>query len=58
MHAMSKHRTDIQNQTKEQKTARDRMALVPEGPGAEALFVCEDLWVVSRSSSHNPEHKF
>ncbi|QRV98962.1 molybdopterin-binding domain protein [Ceratobasidium sp. AG-Ba] len=45
MAAMSKHRTDILNQTEEQKTARNRMALVPEGKGAEILFVCEDLWV-------------
>ncbi|CAE7102398.1 unnamed protein product [Rhizoctonia solani] len=49
MYEMSKHRPETLNQTKEQRTARERMALLPEGPGAEALFVCEDLWVpVSR----------
>ncbi|ELU39631.1 putative molybdopterin binding domain-containing protein [Rhizoctonia solani AG-1 IA] len=40
-----KHRPETLNQTQEQRTARERMALLPEGPGAEALFVCEDLWV-------------
>jgi len=45
MHAMSNHRPEVQSQTLQQKTARNRMALVPEGAGAEALFVCEDLWV-------------
>ncbi|KAG8765103.1 hypothetical protein FRC12_007677 [Ceratobasidium sp. 428] len=45
MHAMSKHLFDLHKHTREQRTARERMALVPEGPGAEALFVCEDLWV-------------
>ncbi|KAG9121705.1 hypothetical protein FRC07_002238 [Ceratobasidium sp. 392] len=45
MHAMSQHLFNLHNQTQEQKTARNRMALVPEGQGAEALFVCEDLWV-------------
>ncbi|CAE6351544.1 unnamed protein product [Rhizoctonia solani] len=49
MYEMSKHRPETQNQTQEQRTARERMALLPEGPGAEALFVCDDLWVpVSR----------
>ncbi|CAE6483904.1 unnamed protein product [Rhizoctonia solani] len=49
MYEMSKHRPETLNQTQEQRTARERMALLPEGPGAEALFVCEDLWVpVSR----------
>jgi molybdopterin-biosynthesis enzyme MoeA-like protein len=47
MHEMSKHRPEVFEQTQEQKTARERMALIPEGPGAEALFVCEDLWVAS-----------
>ncbi|CAE6501328.1 unnamed protein product [Rhizoctonia solani] len=45
MYEMSKHRPETLNQTQEQRTARERMALLPEGPGAEALFVCEDLWV-------------
>lgn len=36
-------RTDLQNQTAEQKTARERMALFPAE--AEVLFVGEDLWV-------------
>lgn len=49
MHEMSKDRPDVQKQTPEQKTARQRMALLPEGTGAETLFVCEDLWVVSAS---------
>ncbi|CAE6486985.1 unnamed protein product, partial [Rhizoctonia solani] len=49
MYEMSKHRPETLNQTREQRTARERMALLPEGPGAEALFVCQDLWVpVSR----------
>ncbi|KAJ1301115.1 hypothetical protein OPQ81_003528 [Rhizoctonia solani] len=49
MYEMSKHRPETHNQTEAQRTARERMALLPEGPGAEALFVCEDLWVpVSR----------
>ena len=47
MREINKHRADIQTQTPEQKTAYQRMALLPEGAGAEALFVCEDLWVVS-----------
>lgn len=42
---MSKHRTDVAKQTEEQRTARQRMALFPDG--AEVLFVQKDLWVVS-----------
>ncbi|KAF8581229.1 Molybdopterin binding protein [Ramaria rubella] len=43
MTVLSKHRKDIQNQTEEQKTARERMALLPAN--AEVLFVGDDLWV-------------
>ncbi|CAE6433715.1 unnamed protein product [Rhizoctonia solani] len=45
MYEMSKHRPETLNQTKAQRTARERMALLPDGPGTEALFVCKDLWV-------------
>ncbi|KEP53355.1 molybdopterin-binding domain protein [Rhizoctonia solani 123E] len=45
MYEMNKHRPETLNQTQEQRTARERMALLPEGPGAHALFVYEDLWV-------------
>lgn len=44
---MSKHRPDIQNQSAEQRVARDRMALFPAK--AEVLYVHKDLWVVSLS---------
>lgn len=47
MKEMSKHRTDIQNQTPEQVKARDRMALFPVK--AEVLFVDPELWVVCTS---------
>lgn len=32
-------------QTAEQRTARERMALLPTGQGAEHLFVAKDKWV-------------
>lgn len=41
--AYSSRRSDIKNQTPEQKTARERMALFPAD--AEVLFVGEDIWV-------------
>jgi len=41
--AHASRRPDIQDQTPEQKTARERMALFPEK--AEVLFVGEDIWV-------------
>lgn len=44
MSEMSKHRADVQKQSDEQRTARKRMALFPEG--AEVLFVHKELWVV------------
>jgi molybdopterin-biosynthesis enzyme MoeA-like protein len=40
---LSKHRKDLQNQSAEQKVARERMALFPAH--AEVLFVGEDMWV-------------
>ena len=40
---LSKRKPDAPEQTEEQKTARNRMALFPKG--AEVLFVQEDLWV-------------
>ncbi|KAL5639737.1 hypothetical protein ACGC1H_006353 [Rhizoctonia solani] len=45
MYEMYKNRPETLTQTQEQRTARERMALLPEGPGAEALFVYDDLWV-------------
>ena len=49
---MNKHRTWIKEQTKEQRDARERMALFPvgngeNGEGVEVLFVKADIWVVS-----------
>lgn len=43
MVALSKRKPDAPEQTEEQKTARNRMALFPKG--AEVLFVQDDLWV-------------
>lgn len=43
LNAHANRRTDLQNQSVEQKTARERMALFPAE--AEVLFVGEDLWV-------------
>lgn len=43
LNAHASRRTDLQNQTAEQKTARARMALFPAK--AEVLFVGEDIWV-------------
>ncbi|KAI0060034.1 hypothetical protein BV25DRAFT_1828469 [Artomyces pyxidatus] len=40
---LSKHRPWIAQQSEEQKTARERMALFPER--AEVLFVGKDIWV-------------
>ena len=42
---MIKHRTDIANQTDEQRVARERMALFPAR--AEVLYIASDIWVVS-----------
>ena len=41
---MIKHRTDIANQTDEQRVARERMALFPAR--AEVLYIASDIWVV------------
>lgn len=46
MAAWSKNRRDIAEQSAEQKTARERMALFPSGREAEVIFTVEDLWVV------------
>ncbi|KAF8337048.1 MoaB/Mog domain-containing protein [Cantharellus anzutake] len=43
MGEMSKHRSDLDNQTEAQNIARLRMTLFPAD--AEVLFVAEDLWV-------------
>lgn len=43
MKELSKHRKDLENQSAEQKLARDRMALFPAN--AEVLFIGEDVWV-------------
>jgi hypothetical protein len=40
-----KHRSWMHMQNKEQKRARERMALFPAN--AELLFVARDIWVVS-----------
>ena len=45
MGEMIKHRTDIANQTEEQRVARERMALFPAR--AEVLYIASDIWVVS-----------
>lgn len=49
MSEMSKHRPDIQNQSAEQRVARERMALFPAK--GEVLYVHKDLWVVSSCST-------
>lgn len=43
---------DLQNQTEEQRVARERMALFPfdestEGGKVEIIFTADDMWVVS-----------
>ena len=43
MAELSKQRKDLQDQSAEQKLARNRMALFPAH--AEVLFVGEDIWV-------------
>lgn len=46
MTEMSKHRwASLAEQTEEQRTARERMALFPER--AEVIFIAPDIWVVS-----------
>lgn len=45
MATMIRSRADIQNQTAEQREARERMALFPAK--AEVLFIAPDVWVVS-----------
>ena len=47
---MIRKRADLQNQTAEQRAARDRMALFPAK--AEVLFVAPDVWVVSTIHHH------
>ena len=49
---MIKHRTDIANQTDEQRVARERMALFPAR--AEVLYIASDIWVVSVPFSSCP----
>ena len=44
MAVMSQHRTDIANQTDEQRVARERMALFPAQ--AEVLYTSSEIWVV------------
>lgn len=46
MMVMSQGRTDIVNQTDEQRVARERMALFPSQ--AEVLFTSSEIWVVSK----------
>ncbi|KAH9903307.1 MoaB/Mog domain-containing protein [Cubamyces lactineus] len=43
MGEMSRHRTDMAQQTPEQRAARERMALFPAR--AEVLFIAPDIWV-------------
>ncbi|KAI0772958.1 Molybdopterin binding protein [Trametes elegans] len=43
MSEMTQHRPDFKQQTAEQRTARERMALFPAR--AEVLFVAPDIWV-------------
>ncbi|OBZ76949.1 N-acetylglucosaminyl-phosphatidylinositol biosynthetic protein gpi1 [Grifola frondosa] len=43
MTEMTRNRPDIVQQTAEQRTARERMALFPAG--AEVLFIAPDVWV-------------
>ncbi|KAI0685922.1 MoaB/Mog domain-containing protein [Cerioporus squamosus] len=43
MNEMIKYRTDIANQTDEQRKARERMALFPAR--AEVLYIAPDVWV-------------
>ena len=45
MGEMIKHRTDLADQTAEQRVARERMALFPAR--AEVLYIASDIWVVS-----------
>lgn len=47
MEESAKLRYNIQNQTAEQRTARERMAYFPSGEDAEVIHVHKDLWVVS-----------
>lgn len=44
MNIMSHHRADIANQTEEQRTARERMALFPAH--AEVIYTSPEIWVV------------
>ncbi|KAM5536820.1 hypothetical protein V8D89_009538 [Ganoderma adspersum] len=43
MSEMIRHRTDLGNQTDEQRVARERMALFPAR--AEVLYIASDIWV-------------
>ncbi|CDO70069.1 hypothetical protein BN946_scf184601.g22 [Trametes cinnabarina] len=52
MGEMTRHRTDIAQQTPEQRAARERMALFPAK--AEVLFIAPDIWVVSALSRAVP----
>ena len=45
MREASKHRIDFEQQTEDQRIARERMALFPEK--GEVLFVNSEIWVVS-----------
>lgn len=49
MMVISQGRTDIVNQTDEQRAARERMALFPSQ--AEVLFTSPEIWVVSKPVS-------
>lgn len=45
MEEMSKHRADLAKASDEQRKARMRMALFPDGPATEVIRVKEDFWV-------------
>lgn len=52
MNEMIKHRADLAQQTDEQRTARERMALFPAR--AEVLYIAPDIWVVRPLSLVSP----
>lgn len=51
MWAMGKARFDLEKQTPEQRAARERMGLLPAGKTSEVIFVEQDKWVVSHTST-------
>ena len=46
MAEFGKRRYNFSQQTKEQREARERMALFPSGDNVEVIFTAEDMWVV------------